>query len=58
MAIVIGVVLLLAQLSALANGNTTATDGAAETAGAIVGRIVILVVGVLAITFGVRRLRR
>lgn len=56
--LIVGILLCLGILSSVANGSSTTTSGAAETAGLVIGRLIVLAIGVAGIVFGVRRIRR
>lgn len=57
-ALILGILICLGVLSSVANGTSSATSGAAETAGLVIGRLIMLAIGITAIVFGVRRLSR
>ena len=56
--LVVGVILCLGTLSSVASGGGTSTGGAAETAGAVIGRLIMLALGIAGIVYGLRRIRR
>lgn len=56
--LIVGIVLCLGILSSLAQGAGSDTSGAAETAGLVIGRLLVIGIAVACIVFGARRLRR
>lgn len=56
--LIVGIVLCLGILSSTANGSGVDTTDAAETAGFVVARLLVLALAITLIVVGARRLRR